>query len=133
MKCRKINLVNVEDFNEVIKEVYCKHYSFQHQGARTYNGVEESYFLKVPYIRNFKDFDSGAAIEECIYNNEQILQYGVEFNEWLNKDPNFEWYSSDINNKLIWERYYYPHIYMLINDLYIKGLIEAGEYCIKMY
>jgi hypothetical protein len=79
---------------------------------------------------------------------------GVSFEAWLNKDPeaplnpsdkelkncNYffpqqdkeEWKNDKSHINLFWERNFYPHIDMIINDLYAKGLLEKGEYLIDI-
>lgn len=61
---------------------------------------------------------------------------GVSFETWLNTsvedtvkclNPSYDW-----ENILFWERNFYPHISRVINDLHDKGLIEAGEYQIRI-
>lgn len=51
---------------------------------------------------------------------------GVSFKAWLEKDPNE--ISNISERELFWERKFYPNLSMVINDLYEKGLLEAGEY-----
>ena len=33
---------------------------------------------------------------------------------------------------MFWERNFYPHVEMVMNDLHAKGLVEAGEYVIDI-
>jgi hypothetical protein len=59
---------------------------------------------------------------------------GVKFKTWLDRNPKqpivdqeFDW---DLS--LFWERNFYPDIQIVANDLYKKGLIEAGDYIINI-
>lgn len=59
---------------------------------------------------------------------------GVSFKSWLARDPK-EWktipsYGYEV--VLFWDRNFYPHISMVINDLYSKGLLPEGEYVIDI-
>lgn len=61
---------------------------------------------------------------------------GVKFKTWLNtteeyinsKNPE----TSTCQNRLFWNRNFYPDIYTVANDLHSKGLIDAGEYSIQI-
>ena len=50
---------------------------------------------------------------------------GVSFKAWLEKD--YDDCSEDEDSDF-WEREFYPNLSMVINDLYERGLLEAGEY-----
>ncbi len=58
----------------------------------------------------------------------------VKFNSWLSRDPKkpikdqeFSW-----ELDLFWSRNFYPSLQSVANDLYKKGLIEAGKYIINI-
>ena len=61
---------------------------------------------------------------------------GVSFKAWLERDPTQKLNDPNCNYDyglvLWWDRNFYPHISMIINDLYTKGLLEAGEYQINI-
>jgi len=61
---------------------------------------------------------------------------GVSFKAWLKRDPKQKLSSKDDQDSyslmLWWERNFYPEIQMVVNDLYDKGLIEAGDYIINI-
>jgi hypothetical protein len=59
---------------------------------------------------------------------------GVSFETWLNTSPEDtkKYFEFEYENKLFWERNFYPHVSMIIKDLYKKGLIEKGEYDINI-
>lgn len=59
---------------------------------------------------------------------------GVSFKAWLERDP-----KQKLPNRedefciyLWWARNFYPHLDMVVQDLYTKGLIEPGEYAIEI-
>lgn len=59
---------------------------------------------------------------------------GVKFDVWLKRDP-----KQPVGNEkeawsigLFWERNFYPDIHTVANNLYERGLIEAGDYSIDI-
>lgn len=61
---------------------------------------------------------------------------GVKFETWLKTSPEdtekefnplYNW-----KNEMFWKRNFYPSVYVIANDLHAKGLIEAGEYEIRI-
>ena len=67
---------------------------------------------------------------------EEINGYrkGVSFATWLDRHPK-AWNgkaADELYLDLFWNRNFYPNVQMIANDLYEKGLIEAGEYVIKI-
>ena len=117
--------VDVQDFDNLVVETYGKPYSFQQQDGCKSRGVE---YFTVPLVHPY-DFENDT-IPEVINGNE----YGVSFKAWLARDPK-EW-NGDLEDErfldLFWDRNFYPSIEVLANDLYSKGLIEAGEYVINI-
>lgn len=59
---------------------------------------------------------------------------GVKFETWLARDPKQSVDGDDTGwmINLFWDRNFYPDIYTLANDMYEKGVIEKGEYLIKI-
>jgi hypothetical protein len=58
----------------------------------------------------------------------------AKFEKWLERDPK-EWNGKEEDKRfldLFWDRNFYPDIQTVANDLHKKGLIEAGEYTIKI-
>lgn len=65
-----------------------------------------------------------------VINHEEM---GVSFKAWLERDPKQKLSTATDWNKdyglVMWyERNFYPSEEMIVNDLYSKGLLEAGEY-----
>lgn len=120
LKYKNIKLIEVDDWDSFVKDVYKKPYNFQQQDGCKERGV--SYF-SVPLNGKPEDFEN----EDVISN---YYNYGVKFSSWLDKDP--ENPSREFEDETWWERDFYPHIEMIIDDLYKKGLIEEGEYGINI-
>jgi hypothetical protein len=106
---------------------YGKIYSFQQQDECKGRGIETIY---VP-VDEPEDFEN-TEIPFKINGSEM----GVSFETWLKTSPEdtAKQFNRDHKweNSLFWDRNFYPHVDMIINDLYSKGLIEAGEYDIKI-
>lgn len=61
----------------------------------------------------------------------------MSFKAWLERDPEQQLNSTDEWDRsyglgMWWERNFYPEVQMIANDLYEKGLIEAGDYTIDI-
>ena len=121
IKTRKTNLISVQDWDDLVTETYNKSYNFQQQDECKPRSTE---YITVP-VENPEDYPNDSVPE--VINGEEM---GISFKAWLTRDPK-EWNGSPEDARfldLFWERSFYPHIDMIINDLHQKGLIEAGEY-----
>ena len=121
-------VIDVDDWDKLVKETYGKPYSFQQQDGCRDRGVVH---ISVPCdYANGEDEEMNDSIPKVINGNEM----GVKFAVWLTSDPK-EW-NGDAGDRMFvdmfWERNFYPSIYMVANDLYEKGLIEKGNYTIDI-
>lgn len=125
MKIQKRNQIDVDDWDDLITSTYNKIYTFQQQDDCKGRGIET---IIVP-VKNPEDFENIELPFEV--NGEKM---GVSFQTWLNTSPEEtrEQFSHDYENDLFWDRNFYPHIDMIINDLHSKGLLKEGEYDIKI-
>jgi hypothetical protein len=60
---------------------------------------------------------------------------GVKFDVWLNTTEEeilAKFNGNELRAELFWARHFYPHLNMLINDLYDRGLIDDGHYVIDI-
>jgi hypothetical protein len=107
-----------------VSETYGRVYDFQQQ-----HGCQErgTFHLTVP-SEYTEDDEMNESIPEVV--NGSIM--GVKFDVWLEKDPKIHNFGSDWENGLFWERNFYPDINTVANDLFEKGLIEAGSYLINI-
>lgn len=124
LKTRTETVINCSDWDDLVKEVYGKPYCFQQQDGCKDRG---NFYFSAPE-KNPNDYKRSSVS----YRNES--QMGVSFAAWLARDPketipNQEY---DFQLDLFWERQFYPHISMIINDLYRIGVIEAGDYVIDV-
>lgn len=147
IKVDKVNMIQVQNWDQLVKDTYGKPYSFQQQEGCQPRGVR---YITIP--DDDLDEEMKDSIPEVINGNEM----GVKFEVWLNRDPkqplnpseeelkncNYYWgetgedlevwKNSKSHLDLFWSRNFYPDLQMVANDLHKKGLIEAGDYLINI-
>lgn len=125
MKIQKRNLIDVYDWDDLVSETYNKVYSFQQQDGCKSRGVE-TISTNEDWLKDFENTEIPFKV-----NGEEM---GVSFETWLNTSPQdtFKHFNDSWRNDLFWERNFYPHVNMIANDLCKKGLLETGEYDIKI-
>jgi hypothetical protein len=113
------------ELDELVKKNYNKPYRFQQQeGSRSRNC---EHFI-IPTLGT--DFHRNT-IPEVIPSKVR----GVSFKAWLDRDPKTQLNGEktpDWKIKVFWERNFYPNPEILLNDLYYRGLIPAGELVIRI-
>ena len=125
MKIKKINMIEVGDWDKLVQNTYKRPYSFQQQNDCQDRGTVN---ITIP-SQGTNDDDMHDSIPEEI-NGEKM---GVKFEKWLARDPK-EWNGKKEDAMFVgifWERNFYPDLQTVANDLYKKGLIEAGKYTIN--
>jgi hypothetical protein len=131
IKIKTTKVIEVQDWDDLVKKTYKKPYSFQQQNGCQARG---NYYLTVPSKdADENDSDMHDSIPEEI--NGEIM--GVKFAAWLARDPKQPLNGSEKCKKqwgidLFWERNFYPDIEVVANDLFKKGLIKKGEYVINI-
>lgn len=148
LKTKNVKMIEDRDWDILVSETYGKPYTFQQQDGCKDRGV---FKLTIPSEWT-NDDEMHDEIPEII--NGDIM--GVKFEKWLDRDPNeplnpseeelkncgyywgkseadeIKWKEDKSHIYMFWERNFYPDIYTLANDLYKRGLIEAGEYAIHI-
>lgn len=124
IKTRTEKLINVQDWDALVTETYGRVYSFQQQ-----DGCKERQLVSITVPDECYDFENDTVPE--IVNGDEM---GVSFKAWLARDPKTPLPDRDdtFGLTLWWERNFYPDVQMIANDLYEKGLIEAGDYLINI-
>lgn len=118
--------VDLRDWNDLVMDTYHKPYNLQQQDGSKQRGIES---LTIP------DYSEDWELEMNESLGESEEETGVKFNSWLKRD-----YSKDLDYNptetwkvdLFWQRDFYPHLNTVANDLFEKGLIEAGDYIINI-
>lgn len=127
LKTETKQIVKCSDFDRLVTKTYGKPYCYQQQDNCKDRGTE---YFSVPSEWT-NDEGMNDSIPEKVNGNEM----GVKFSVWLNTDPNTHKENNnweDFEVGLFWERNFYPDFGTLVNDLHAKGLIEAGEYAMKI-
>jgi len=122
---RTTTIIDVEEWDAIVKKEYNKPYSFQQQdGCKDRSTV----YFSVP-DEDWLEFENDTIPE--IVNGEEM---GVSFAAWLARDPlqPIENQKHDYELRLWWERNFYPGLQSIANDLYKKGILSAGDYGIKI-
>lgn len=137
-------MIDLQEWDKLVKETYGRTYSFQQQCGCKDRGI---YKFSVPEEYP-EDFENDSIPE--IINGEEM---GVSFKAWLERDPNAplnpsdeelescnyfykedrtKWCESKSHIRLFYNRNFYPHVSMIINDLHEKGNLPAGDYIINI-
>lgn len=118
--------VEVSDWDKLVQETYSKpYYCFQQQDDCKPRGNE---YFEVPMAEGEAEtYDFPQDSVPIIVNGKEM---GVSFKAWLARDPKEKFFERDFEDRLFWQRNFYPSLEMLANDLYKRGLIEAGDYTI---
>lgn len=128
LKYENKRVVSVQDWNKLVEETYGRPYNFQQQNGCQQRGI---YTIEIPDPDGGYDTDV-ETIPEIVNGPEEC----VSFKAWLARDPkqplSEEKHPSDFGLRLWWYRNFYPDIHLIADDLYAKGLIEAGEYQINI-
>ena len=145
MKIKTKQVIEVQDWDQLVIDTYRKPYSFQQQDGCKERGVV---YLTVPGC--YDDYENDRVPE--IINGDKM---GVSFKAWLERDPSTplnptdeelddcayyykdmddraKWCASKHNIELFYERNFYPDVQMIAHDLHCKGLLPAGEYMINI-
>lgn len=127
IQTRTEKVIDVGDWDNLVQSTYGRTYSFQQQ-----DGCKERQRVKLIIPDEAYDYENDTLPE--VVNHEDM---GVSFKAWLERDPEQQLNSTDEWDRsyglgMWWERNFYPEVQMIANDLYEKGLIEAGDYTIDI-
>lgn len=122
---RTTKIVDVDEWDSVVIDTYKRPYSFQQQDNCRSRGI---FYFTIP--NDADDFKNESIPEEINH-----AEMGVSFSAWLARNP-----ATPIANDtqhdwctvMWWERNFYPDVQMVANDLYAKGLLDAGDYAINI-
>ena len=119
-------MIDVSDWDNLVSSTYNRVYSFQQQDGCQERGVVN---ITVPE-KYTEDDEMHDSIPEKL-NGEEM---GVKFKSWLERDPKqpMKNQKNDWELSMFWERNFYPDLSTVANDLYERGLIEAGDYTINI-
>lgn len=123
IKTLDLKIIDASDWSQLVKETYNLPYNLRWQDDGIEGGI---IILKVPT----KGYDYDSTPENIDFNEGR----GISFKSWLTHNPK-EW-EPDFSEIPFLERFgkynFYPHLEILANDLYQKGLLPAGDYGINV-
>lgn len=131
MKIRKKNVISLQDWDDLVQKTYGRVYSLQQQDGCQGRGTR-CFTLPLTNDWGSTDFTNDTVPEEV--NGKEM---GVSFKAWLARDPKAPLKDKEYEGKqwgidLWWYRNFYPSMEVIADDLYKKGLLEAGEYLIDI-
>lgn len=123
MKINTRKVIDLSEWDKVVEETYGRPYCLQQQNGCVGRGMVQ---LTVPNESN--DYERNEISEFG------KIEMGVSFAAWLKRDPKtpLKEQEHDFENKLWWERNFYPELQMVANDLCSKGLLPPGDYFINI-
>ncbi len=127
LNVRTEQVIDVDDWDQLVVETYGKPYSFQQQ-----DGCKERQRVRITIPDIAYDYENNTIPE--VINGEGM---GVSFRSWMERNPKQKLdtknsWDREHGLSLWWERNFYPDVQMVANDLYEKGLVEAGVYTIDI-
>lgn len=126
IKIKTVNIIDVNDFDELVTATYGRPYRFQQQ-----DGCRDRGSVNIAVPSKYKDYYN-TTVPEVVNHKER----GVSFDAWLARDPKQKLYNKEGQYTgtldLWWKRNFYPHVSMVINDLHKRGLLEEGNYSINI-
>lgn len=124
IKTRKETVIDVADWDRLVESTYKRPYNFQQQ-----DDCKERQRVHITIPAQAFDYENDSVPE--VVNGPDM---GVSFKAWLARDPEQPITGQKYYHELplFWERNFYPDVQMVANDLYEKGLIEAGDYVIDI-
>lgn len=149
IKVKNVKMIDLRDWDDLVEKTYGKPYSFQQQDGSKPRGIVN---ITIP-DESYEEEEMNDKIPEIINDEDEM---GVKFDVWLKRDPNeplnpskeelkkcsyywgkteedeIKWKQDKSHINLFWERNFYPNLQTVANDLYEKGLIEAGDYTINI-
>ena len=122
-------MIDVGEWDDLVISTYNKPYSFQQQYGCQSRGIVN---ITIP-----TEWNNDKNMHDSIPEKVNGPKMGVKFDIWLSRDPkqplaDEEEPSSQWEIDLWWDRNFYPDLQTVANDLYTKGLIEAGDYSIEI-
>lgn len=123
IKFKEIKTIDVSDWDDLVEKTYGRLYNFQQQ-----DGCKERQHVGITVPDKYPEDYENDTVPEVVNSNKM----GVSFKAWLERDPEQKLTGRDDQYDwslgLWWDRNFYPHVSMIVNDLHSKGLLEAGEY-----
>lgn len=121
---KNVTILPDGELDKLVEEVYGLPYRFQQQEGCKDRGIE---YFTIP--DEAEDYENTSVPEEV---NGPI--YGVSFEAWKARDPKklLPGRVNDYSLDTFYARNFYPEPQTILNDLYAKGKLPAGDYGINI-
>ncbi len=117
-------IIDCNNWDTLVTRTYGKTYNIQQQdGCRESCNLYFSVPLKEPIVDYGKE-----SIPVKINGNDMCVKFDV----WLNTPAEYPTELSIFHHSLFWQRNFYPDYEILAHDLFKRGLLEEGEYTIRI-
>lgn len=115
-----VKTIDLGDWDDIVERTYGRPYNFQQQ-----DGCKERQNVRITIPDHPYDYDAETIPEQVNHPD-----MGVSFAAWLARDPKkgLPGREDAWGLELWWHRNFYPDVQMVANDLYERGLVEAGDY-----
>jgi hypothetical protein len=132
-KTRTEQVIDVQDWDQLVIETYGRPYSFQQQDGCKPRGRET---LHVTLNPDHVDEYENETVPEIVNHDDM----GVTFEAWLARDPkqrldgkpDDEHHCGEWCLELWWDRNFYPTAESIAHDLCKRGLLPEGTYTIDI-
>jgi hypothetical protein len=123
---KTVRLIQLQEWNDLVRETYERPYDFQQQNGCRERGTFEFTVPLEEYGRVSPD--------ETIKDLKDTEEMVVGFDAWSSRDPKAPLSDQrcDFELNLWWLRNFYPQIEDIIDDLYSKGELVPGDYVIQI-
>ena len=125
---KNVIFVSDSEWDKLVNETYGKPYELQQQQNDCYeNGSRIEFEVPFSSSEPYSKFENATLPYEI--NGEKM---GVSLESWVATDEDSFPYGYKYEKDLWYGRNFYPHYEEIANDLYNKGLLQAGNYVIDI-
>jgi hypothetical protein len=131
---KKMNVFDMYEWDDLVEQTYKKPYCVQQQ----FGCLDRGHLKLVVPNPEEVEFVESEALDWADENLNANDTCGVKFPVWLARDPStpiknkgdLHWKDIDFVTELWWHRVFFPRPETVAQDLYERGILEAGEYLI---
>ena len=121
---KNVIMIDVQEWNKIVSSTYWKPYNFQQQ-----DWCKDRWTFKFNVPND--EWDEYEWIEELTPVSQYETNMWVDFMKWQWTPAIIDW--PDWREEVLkWERYFYPSVYSVANDLFNRWLLAEWEYLINI-
>lgn len=124
---KNVIFVSDSEWDKLVNETYGKPYELQQQNDCYENGSIIEFEVPFSSSEPYSKFENATLPYKI--NGEEM---GVSLESWTTTDEDSFPYKDKYDKGFWYERNFYPHYEEIANDLYNKGLLQAGSYVIDI-